>query len=69
MKFFTRERTELIDISALERDGNVLLVKGRIYGTMPMTACLKPEEARRAFRLLNWRLFLFLVTFLFRRSG
>jgi hypothetical protein len=69
MKFFTRDKQELIDISALDREGSVLVIKGRIYGTMPMTACLKPEEARRAFQLLNWRLFLFLVTFLFRRSG
>ncbi|MCL2430243.1 MAG: hypothetical protein FWD12_13520 [Alphaproteobacteria bacterium] len=69
MKLFTRDRTELIDISALDRDGNVLVIKGRIYGTMPMTACLSPKEARRAFRLLSWRLALFLATFLFRRSG
>jgi len=69
MKLFTRDKMELIDISALERDGNDLVIKGRIFGTMPMTACLRPEEARRALRLLNWRLFLFLATFLFRRSG
>ena len=69
MKVFTTEKTELMDISALDRDGNVLLIKGKIYGTMPMTARLTPAEARRGFRLLNWRLFLFLLTFLFRRSG
>lgn len=68
MKFFTNDKAELMDISSLDRDGNVLLIKGKIYGTMPMTARLKPEEARRAFGLLNLRLFLFLLTFLFRKS-
>ncbi len=68
MKVFTSDKTELMDISALDRDGNVLLIKGKIYGTMPMTARLTPEEARRGFRLLNWRLVPFLLTFLFRRS-
>jgi len=68
MKFFTNDKAELMDISSLDRDGNVLLIKGKIYGTMPMTARLKPDEARRAFGLLNLRLFLFLLTFLFRKS-
>ncbi len=68
MKLFTSDKAELMDISSLDRDGNVLLIKGKIYGTMPMTARLKPEEARRAFRILNPRLLLFLLTFLFRRS-
>jgi hypothetical protein len=68
VKFFTNDKAELMDISSLDRDGNVLLIKGKIYGTMPMTARLKPEEARRAFGLLNVRLFLFLLTFLFRKS-
>lgn len=67
MKFLTNERTELMDISALDRDGDVLLIKGKIYGTMPMTARLTPAEARRAFALLTPRLFLFLLTFLFRK--
>ena len=68
MKFLTNEKTELMDVSAVERDGDTLLIKGKIFGTMPMTARLTPEEARTVFKLLNARLFLFLLTFLFRRS-
>jgi hypothetical protein len=68
VKFFTSDKSELMDIASLDRDGNVLLIKGKIYGTMPMTARLTPAEARRAFALLTPRLFLFLLTFLFRRS-
>jgi hypothetical protein len=68
MKFFTRENTELMDVSAVERDGDWLVIKGKIFGTMPMTARLSPAQARQGFKLLNARLFLFLLTFLFRKS-
>jgi hypothetical protein len=68
MKLSMPDNTDLMEVSSVERDGNSLLIKGKIFGTMPMTARLKPEEARRAFRLLDARLFLFLLSFLFRRS-
>jgi hypothetical protein len=34
---------------------------------MPLSAKLRPEEARKVFGLLNFRLFLFLLTLPFRR--
>jgi len=68
MKLYTKDKTELMDVGAVERDGNALLIKGKIFGTMPMTARLSPAEARRGLCLLNPRLVLFLLTFLFRRS-
>jgi len=69
MKFLTNERTELVDVSAVERDGDTLVLRGKIFGTMPMTARLTPEEARKAFKLLNVGLVLFLLTFMFRKSA
>jgi hypothetical protein len=68
MKIQDNTGKELMNVSAIGRDGNNLVVKGKIFGTMPMTAKLTPEEARSAFRLLDFRLILFLLTFLFRRS-
>lgn len=68
MKIYDNARKELMDVSAIERDGNMLVVKGKIFGTMPMTAKLTPEEARKAFKLVNFRLVVFLLTFLFRKS-
>ena len=62
-------KKELMNVSAIERDGNMLVVKGKIFGTMPMTAKLSPEEARNALRMLSPGLVWFLLTFLFRRSG
>ncbi|NTI78482.1 hypothetical protein [Rhizobium rhizogenes] len=61
-------RKELMNVSALDRDGNFLVVKGKIFGTMPMTAKLSPEEARNALKMLTPSLVWFLLTFLFRRT-
>lgn len=61
-------KKELMNVSAIERDGNLLVVKGKIFGTMPMTAKLSPEEARNALKMLSPSLVWFLLTFLFRRS-
>lgn len=58
----------LMEIQSLERSGDELVIKGKVFGTMPITARLKPEQARRGLKLLKPRLVLFLLTMLFRRS-
>ena len=68
MKIYDAANKELMSVRTIERDGNDLVVKGKIFGAMPMTARLRPEEARAALKLLNFRLVLFLFTFLFRRA-
>lgn len=67
MKIYGQDNSELMQVSMLERDGNALLIKGKVFGSMPMSAKLTPQEARNALKLLNLRLVLFLITFLFRR--
>jgi hypothetical protein len=57
-----------MQISAIERSGNELLVKGKVFGTMPVTARLKPSEARKGLRMLGLPLVLFLLTFLVRKG-
>ena len=68
MKIFGADNKEMIAISAIERDGRELVLKGKIFGTMPMTARVRPEEVRRALKLLNWRTVLFLLSLPFRRE-
>ena len=68
MKIHGQDNSELMQVSVLERDGNTLLIKGKVFGSMPMTARLTPQEARNALKLLNFKLALFLVTLLFRRA-
>ena len=43
------------------------MIRGKIFGAMPMVAKLSPGEARAALKLLDFRTFLFLLTMLFRR--
>ena len=68
MKLHSTDGSELMTISALERDGNSLLIKGKVFGAMPMNARLKPEAARAALKLLTPRLILFLLTLPFRKG-
>lgn len=63
---YSVDSSKLMEIDKLERSGNELLIKGRVFGTMPMTARLSPGEARKGLKLLNFRLALFLLTFLLR---
>ncbi len=67
MKFVAPDDSELITVSAVDRDGDKLVIRGKVFGAMPITARLSPAEARRGLKLLNVRLWLFLLTFLLRR--
>ena len=44
-----------------------MVIRGKIFGAMPMVAKLTPAEARAALRLIDFRTFLFLLTLPFRR--
>jgi len=68
MRIYDGRNQELMTVRRLERDGNDLVITGKIFGAMPMKARLKPEDARAALRLLTPRLAWFLLTILFRRS-
>ena len=67
MRIYGQDKSELMQVGLLERDGNTLVIKGKVFGSMPMTARLTPQEGRNALKLLNFRLVVFLLTFLFRR--
>jgi hypothetical protein len=66
LTLYSADNTKLMEIERLERSGNDLLIKGRAFGAMPMTARLTPGEARKGLRLVSFKLALFLLTFLFR---
>jgi len=68
MKLYGSDQQELMHITSLTRDGSNLVIKGRIFGTLPLTAKLKPEEARAALKLMGFKTILFLLTMLWRRS-
>lgn len=67
-KILDAQDKELMAIRKVERDGNALVIRGKIFGAMPMVAKLTPEEARAALKLIDFKTFLFLLTMLFRKS-
>ena len=66
MKLYGPDRRELMTISAIERNGNQLLIKGKVFGTMPLRASLSPAQARAGLKLLGLRGIFFVLTMLFR---
>jgi hypothetical protein len=68
VKLHSADGSELLTVNALERDGNSLLIRGKVFGTMPLNARLQPAAARAALKLLTPRLILFLLTLPFRRG-
>jgi len=68
MKLYGTDMRELISVSRIERGGNQLVIKAKVFGTMPLTVTLTPANVREAMRLLGWRGVLFLLTMPFRSS-
>ncbi|MGA8767446.1 MAG: hypothetical protein WB559_10525 [Candidatus Acidiferrales bacterium] len=67
MKIYGPDNNELMQITSLEAEDGKLVMKGKVFGSMPLTAKLTGTEARNALKLLNFKLVLFLLTFLFRK--
>jgi len=68
MKIRAADKSELMQVNKIERKGDDLVLKGKVYGTMPMTATLSPEEARAFLKLLTPKLALFILTLPFRKT-
>ncbi len=67
MKIYDANDAELMQVRSVERDSNTLVIRGKIFGAMPMVAKVTPAEARAALKLIDFKTFLFLLTMLFRR--
>jgi hypothetical protein len=68
MRILDAQDKELMAVRRIERDGDNLVIRGKIFGAMPMVAKVTPEEARAALKLLDARTLLFIVSLLFRKS-
>jgi hypothetical protein len=69
MKILDAQDKELMVVRKFERDGDNLVIRGKIFGAMPMVAKVTPAEARAALKLLDAKTILFLVSLLFRKGG
>ena len=68
MKIYGADKSELMDIAKIERKGDNLVLKGKVFGSMPMTATLTPEEAKKATKLLSPKLIAFIISLPFRKT-
>jgi hypothetical protein len=66
MTLYSTDNSKLMEIDTFERNGNELVIKGKVFGAMPIAARLTPREARSALKMLDFKLVWFLLTFLFR---
>lgn len=62
MKLFGADKSELMNIASIKRNGDDLVIKGKVFGSMPMTARLTPEQARAALKLLDFKTMMFIMT-------
>jgi hypothetical protein len=69
VKIYAADKSELMQVSKIERQGDNLVLKGKVFGTMPMSATLTPEEARAFRRLLTPGLAWFILTLPFRKGS
>ena len=69
MKLQSTDGSELMTVVALERDGKNLLIRGKVFGAMPLDARLGPDAARAALKLLTPGLIWFLLTLPFRKNS
>ncbi|MEN7538166.1 hypothetical protein [Aurantiacibacter flavus] len=69
MKIRAADKSELMEISKIEVKGDDLVLKGKVYGAMPMTAVVTPEEARKFGKMLTPKLVWFLLTMPFRKGA
>ncbi len=67
MKIYDATDQELMTVRELVREGDNLVIRGKIFGAMPMAAKLTPKEARAALKLLDFKTVLFLLTLIFRK--
>lgn len=54
MKMFSKDGIEMMDVKSLHREGDLLVMKGKVMGSMSATIVLKPEDVWQALRLLSW---------------
>jgi len=68
MRILDAQDKELMAVRKFAREGNDLVIRGKIFGAMPMVAKVTPAEARAALRLLDLKTILFILSLPFRKG-
>lgn len=68
MKVYDAQGKELMTVRKIDLEDGQLVIRGKIFGAMPMVAKLTPEEARAGLKILGFRNVFRLLPFIFARS-
>ncbi|MDY0014045.1 MAG: hypothetical protein RBS40_14260 [Rhodocyclaceae bacterium] len=53
MKMFSKEGMEMMDVKSIVQDGDNLVMKGKVMGSINAIIVIKPEDAWQALKLLG----------------
>ena len=54
MKMYSKEGNIMMDVRSLRREGDTLIMKGKMMEAMSMSIYLKPEDLWASTSLLSW---------------
>ena len=66
MKLYSKEGVEMMDVKSISLDGEKLVLKGKMMGTMAATIHIRPEDMWAAFLLFPWAVKLRMPLLLFK---
>lgn len=66
MKMFSKEGIEMMDVKSFHLDGDSLVMKGKMMGSMNTQVYIKPEDMAEAVALMPWKVILRLPVLYFR---
>ncbi len=66
MKMFSKEGIEMMEVKSIQQDGDNLVMKGKVMGSMSTVILIKPEDCWQAVKLLGWRTLLHMPRILFK---
>lgn len=66
MKMFSKEGVEMMEVKSIQRQGDGLVMKGKVMGSMAATILVKPEDCWQALKLLGWNTVLHMPMILWR---
>lgn len=55
MKIFNKDGIEMMDVKSIEKADDILVVKGKMMGSMATTIHITPKTLWEAFQLLPWK--------------
>ncbi|RQH05082.1 hypothetical protein D1Y85_15900 [Paraburkholderia dinghuensis] len=58
MKMFSKDGVEMVEVKSVDLDGDQLVLKTKVMGSMAATIVLRPHDVWEALGLLGWGLLL-----------